>query len=316
MMMIYVKVSEKNNIFLSSIHNFKKLKIKLIFIKLLSIHIETMNNKLSHYAAVGDYDMIKSLLDNEADVHANDNAAIKLSAKNGNLNIIKLLLQNITDIHAYNDALITSAQEGHNEIVKFLLENGATVYADLIMDYCNIVKLLIENGFDNVHARNDAILQWSISNMRYDIIEFLLENGATIHDSDAIKASVSNGDFDILTLLIKHGINIHIDDDYALRTAAEHGYDDIVMLMLECGANVHACDDESLRLSAKHNHYEVVKTLLQYYDKPYDKPLEIQDDIEMKKLLDTHNVPYSLIEVSNTQEISDSDVYDETYDSY
>ena len=68
--------------------------------------------------------------------------------KNGFFIGVKYALENGADVHVYDDlALRRSAQYGHQDVVKLLLENGANIYAKkneaLIFAKCDkIVKLL------------------------------------------------------------------------------------------------------------------------------------------------------------------------------
>jgi Ankyrin repeats (3 copies) len=53
------------------------------------------------------------------------------SAAVGNNNRVKELLQEGADIHAHNDeALMVAAREGHTDVVKTLFDSGADIYAD------------------------------------------------------------------------------------------------------------------------------------------------------------------------------------------
>ena len=59
-----------------------------------------------------------------------DNALIEASS-GGHLDIVKYLVENGADIHAENDyALIWASNYGHLEVVKYLVENGANIHAE------------------------------------------------------------------------------------------------------------------------------------------------------------------------------------------
>ena len=81
--------------------------------------------------------------------------SLRLSAENGHIDMVKYLVENGADIHAQNDeSLRLSAKNGHLGVVKYLVENGADVHADddcaLYLSACNghleVVRLLLENG--------------------------------------------------------------------------------------------------------------------------------------------------------------------------
>jgi ankyrin repeat protein len=88
------------------------------------------------------------------------------------------------DIHADNDyALRWSSQNGHVEVVKFLIEKGANIHVDsdqilrLSSQYGRIelIKFLIENGAD-IHAKNDYALKWSSRNGHIEVVKILLNS--------------------------------------------------------------------------------------------------------------------------------------------
>ena len=75
--------------------------------------------------------VIKRLIKEGADIHADNDAALKHAACNGQTETVKMLLNHGADIHADdNSALKHAACNGHTETVKMLLENGADVHAD------------------------------------------------------------------------------------------------------------------------------------------------------------------------------------------
>ena len=54
-----------------------------------------------------------------------------VAAENGHMEIVKLLIANGADVQANdNDALRDAAENGHYEIVKLLIANGANIQAE------------------------------------------------------------------------------------------------------------------------------------------------------------------------------------------
>src|SRR3989344_3954799 len=105
-------------------------------------------------------DKVISLLDQGADIHAEDDCALQLSAQNGHLHVVQFLLEHGADIHADNDcALRWSAYSGHLPVVQFLLEHGA-----------------------DIHANNDCAFQLSAESGHLPVVQYLLEQGAKIGD--------------------------------------------------------------------------------------------------------------------------------------
>ena len=122
----------------------------------------------------GYLETIKYLIDNGADIHANNDGALRWAAENGYLEIVKYLVDNGADLHAGDDyALRLAALNGYWEIVKYLVDNGADIHAS---DGCalrlaarnghlEIVKYLIDNGAD-IHANGDCALNFAAKNVR------------------------------------------------------------------------------------------------------------------------------------------------------
>lgn len=80
------------------------------------------------------------------------------AAQNGHLEVCKLFLENGADIHAHSDwALQQAARNGHLEVCKLLLENGA-----------------------DIHVDNDYVLRYAASNGHFEVCKLLLENGANL----------------------------------------------------------------------------------------------------------------------------------------
>jgi ankyrin repeat protein len=130
--------------------------------------------------------VIKRLVKEGADIHANNNCALRWAAGSGHLDVVKFLVENDADIHAYNDlALRWAAGSGHLDVVKFLVEKGADIHAD--NDYAlrwtagkghlEVVKFLVKNGAD-IHADNDYALRWAAGKGHLEVVKFL-ENHVT-----------------------------------------------------------------------------------------------------------------------------------------
>ena len=102
---------------------------------------------------------------------------------------IRLAIQAGADIHTENEyALRRACDNGYTNTVRLLLAAGANVHAanDEPLRYAShrspdIVRLLLNAGAD-VHALNDDALFRASTNGRTSIVLLLLEAGATVHD--------------------------------------------------------------------------------------------------------------------------------------
>src|SRR3990167_6105996 len=79
----------------------------------------------------GNIDRIKSLVEQGADIHAENEEALRFVSKNGNIDVVKYLVDNGADINAQdNYALIWASLSGYIGIVKYLVEHGANIHAE------------------------------------------------------------------------------------------------------------------------------------------------------------------------------------------
>ena len=128
---------------------------------------------------VGNLDKIKEYLID----HPNSiNPLMTCSSEYGHLEVVKFLIENGASVHFHHDsALRRSAEYGHLEVVKLLIKNGADIHINddypLVINAkkgnLNAVKYLIENGA-NIHAHNDYPLVVSALNDHKEIVQFLL----------------------------------------------------------------------------------------------------------------------------------------------
>lgn len=144
-------------------------------------------------AKANDLDAVSRLLQAGADVHAEDDFALKYCAEIGNLDMVTLLLKHGANLHAQHDyALRWSAGQGYLDIVTQLLKFGADVDAgkgtnlqsplefSVSCDHLNVVIKLLECNAD-MHLHDDRALQISVCDRNFKIMGLLLENGADLY---------------------------------------------------------------------------------------------------------------------------------------
>ena len=94
---------------------------------------------------------IELALEKGADVHYNNEQALRWASEEGNTEIVKCLLDLGVDVNVNNDqALQWACSNGHTETVKLLLDNGA-----------------------DVHVNNDAPLRYVIQKGHTETVELL-----------------------------------------------------------------------------------------------------------------------------------------------
>ena len=200
--------------------------------------------------------------------------ALKICAELGILELVKYLVEEGVDIHANDeDALWSSVSEGHLEVIKYLVAKGADVHHDnetplrcaAHFGNLDVVKYLVEEHNANIHAKYDSALRKSAKRGHLSVVKYLVEHDANIHAKYdyALRKSAENGHLSVVKYLLSVSADIHALDDYALRLSALDGRLNVVKFLVSQGANIHALDDECLRLSAEPGHLNVVKFLVE-----------------------------------------------------
>ena len=175
---------------------------------------DDMINILSLSVCNGHLHVVKYLVQvHKANIHSNNEYALRYAAENGHINVVKYLVEKGADIHANNEyALRWSAQSGHIDVVKYLVEKCADIHADdefalrwsAQCGHIDVVKYLVEKGAD-IHADNEFALRWSAHNGHIDVVKYLVEKGADIHAGDefALRWSARNGHINVVKYLVK-----------------------------------------------------------------------------------------------------------------
>jgi ankyrin repeat protein len=90
---------------------------------------------------------VKRLLSEGADVHEDDDRALRFASSGDRAKIVKLLLAHGADVHAENDSsLIAACCYGRTATVKLLVAHGADIHAD---NDCSL-ECARDNGHKNV----------------------------------------------------------------------------------------------------------------------------------------------------------------------
>ena len=248
-------------------------------------------------SAVGRLEIVQLLLDNGADVNADDDGVTALwnASAAGHFEIVQLLLDNGANVNANGDryncitALIAASKEGHLEIVQLLLDNGADVnfnrndvtalVAASENGYLEIVQLLLDKGANVDIANPDyhgvTALVAASKEGHTEVVRLLLDYGANpnVDDNDvtALWEASSCGHTEVVKLLLDHDANVDIaNPDYdgvtALWVASSCGHTEVVKLLLDNGADVNFDRNEVTALwrASANGHTELVRLLLEY----------------------------------------------------
>ena len=148
-------------------------------IKLFGVEYKSGNFKNQYY-------LLKSWDSNEQIIKSK---ALKYASTLGHINVVKYLVKDGVNMHADNEAALRySSENGHFTLVKYLVEHGADVHAinDESLkwasewDHLEVVKYLIESGVD-IHSNEDYAVRWASENNHLPLVKWLVENGADIH---------------------------------------------------------------------------------------------------------------------------------------
>ena len=157
-----------------------------------------------------------------------ESADIFEAAKNGDLKSMQKFIADGVDVNIETKngdmmgttPLMVASWEGHIEIVKLLIENGADVNAS--------------RPYGDITALNEAS-----QNGHTEIVKLLIKHGAI--DSSLIDAAGS-GDIEKVRTLIEEGTDVNIraygNNVTALNEASENGHLEIVQYLVEKGADV------------------------------------------------------------------------------
>jgi ankyrin repeat protein len=105
--------------------------------------------------------------------------------------------------------------------LRFSSENG----------HLDMVKYLVEHGAD-IHAKEDYALRWASLTGRLKVVIYLVEHGADIQakDDEALRTASYRGRLEVVKFLVEHGVN-HANGVEALHTASANGHEEIVAFL-------------------------------------------------------------------------------------
>ncbi|KAJ0393452.1 hypothetical protein ATCC90586_003260 [Pythium insidiosum] len=201
-----------------------------------------------------------------------------------------------------NDGVVPlhrAASDGRIDIVRLLLEHGASVDAKRCVDWkaavapsgtivCSRLLEWLRETISRLPVVLNARSETKIARKLYDgstplhlaasrghldVVRLLLQHGAAIdarrrNGTTTLNAVAGNGHIDVVRVLLKHDANVNAKDHYGwtpLRRAALHGRVDVVRLLLAHDALVDAKSDDgssALFSAAVEGHADIVRLLI------------------------------------------------------
>ncbi|KAL8376138.1 hypothetical protein RB595_007312 [Gaeumannomyces hyphopodioides] len=215
-------------------------------------------------------------------------ADLAAASSAGHIETVKILLENGADVNAqdeeYGGALIAASSAGHGEIVKVLLEKGATVEAKdengltplsiaARSGHEAVVKLLLENGA-NVNSKGGwgTPLHLAADKGHETVAKLLMDLGANKEAKSnkwgytPLHLTAQNGHEAIAKLLVKLGANKEAKSNKLgytpLHFAAQGGHEAVARLLVELGADIKAKNndgDTPLHFATQNGHEAVAR---------------------------------------------------------
>jgi ankyrin repeat protein len=254
-------------------------------------------------ARKGDEEKVASLLDKDPALletkDENGEWALATAVDYGQLGMVKMLVQRGANVNALGNhgrtALYRAALRGYEDIVAFLLNNGAQagirddeqgmtpLMWGCIANRLGVVKkLLPHSGVDALHATcllGVAPLQLAAALGHGEMVEFLLSKGARAKTRDelgrtAFLMACKMGHLGVVQILAQHmGWGMLEEKDLegqtALYHAAVNGHEEVVAFLLSKGAQATTRNnqgDTALLEASMCGHLGVVRVLMHHLD--------------------------------------------------
>jgi ankyrin repeat protein len=230
--------------------------VKLLVPKICDISY--LNWALIEAVSSGNMEIIKVLIERGA----NDfDRALLRATTTGKIEIVKYFRSTISDLFFLNLSMIEAAAIGHLEIVKYLVEQGATEFNKAFNAASNtyrqeVIKFILPYVTD-VDYINSVIIEAAYRE-DLEIIKFLFDQGfSPTRIWQPIEIGISRRNLELVKFLLPLVSDIS-DLNTFLMSAVNHGYLDIVRLLIQRGANDFS---RAMKIAIKFNHLTIVKYL-------------------------------------------------------
>lgn len=196
-------------------------------------------------------------------------SALHVACEKGDLEMVEVLLKedfNVNYVTAISlrSPLHLAATEGHRELVRFLLDNGADI--------------------DKLNITGESALYLAGKHGHLDIAEDLLERGANLNPVEKecaesvyppLYMAAADGNSAFVTLLLDKGAKVNQvcnNGETPLHVACGKGHYEVVKILLSRGANINRAtvvrgnqlSDTALFRAASNGHSTIVKLLLDH----------------------------------------------------
>lgn len=250
-----------------------------------------------HYAATQDPETFFWLADNGADSLAVTseqlNSTLYLAARNDQINLVKYLLDNDADINQVTQkgetALNVALDKKHDEIIALLKSKNAvaTSQEDLAQIAKELERKKAQEAEDKLASYDRlvrAIKAKNLSEIKKYYVEVLNEPKQTINDYEIGSTLIFNTDIEAFSFAVDKGLNVFVKDEDGFSLLHDAVYADkinIVSLLIEKGLDVNALsnDDDSVYEMTKKSSVAVLELLIKANVK-----IDKNNDVNMARL--------------------------------
>lgn len=238
--------------------------------------------------------IMKYLISNGANINAQNDQALVNAAKNRKFNIVKwllsigskinhrvislviinedfkmlqLLLEHDRTVLIDYETLIYSIKYCDEEIIRYLIENGADFGPDdgvllkEVMDYCSptLIWSFVKYGL-NIRHDDDSALVSLLESKDFSTVRCFVENGANVNtqNNKPLKIALRSSRLDIFNYLISHGADIHFNDEYILKEAVKENKLEFVKCLVKNQAIV---TKEVVMIAIENENVKIIKSL-------------------------------------------------------
>lgn len=200
-----------------NIEKFKKEESMKKFFAKVSYYVSRLKHLYDFEYEQGEFEKQYNLL--EEFCYDKDKLLIK-SAEQGEFSLVKYARKYVLEIDSVEEALSYAVEINNMEIVMYLVEKSPF----------------------SIHSYEDYALRAACERGYFEMVEYLVENGANIHalEDNPLRKACEKGHLEIVKYLIENGAHIHSRHDVALREAARNNHLEVVKFLIDKGADFHA----------------------------------------------------------------------------
>lgn len=218
--------------------------------------------------------VVKLLIKHGANIHENQEEAMRSACLNGNIRIVKYLVKQGANLSIiYPETLIEpTCRGGHLDILKYLVDKKVDININF---FKSLNSAIYYKHFEIAHYLLSQIkdlytVLWTVIiyacyHSSLALIHMLLERGISIKEIEweALHYCLHYNKLNFADKLINLGFNIHVNNDELFQNICLQGDIDKLRYLLKKGVNLHAGDENGLKLACEMGLLNVATFLVQ-----------------------------------------------------